>query len=328
MARVIVIGSTNIDMAIHLSRFPDAGETVLGGNFIRGFGGKGANQAIASKSAGATVSFLTAVGDDAAGEEVRNHLASLEIDLAYAQRISGTPTGVALIFVAHGGENRIGVASGANACLTREWVEQLPDSVFDDENVLLTGLEVPLPTVICAVERARRAGMTVIVNPAPADPSLIDPQILSNIDILTPNHLELAALTGQLPSMEQGDLSRYAATLLEAGVKHVLVTLGSGGSRLYSGPPESIRESFISPFKVDAIDTVGAGDAFNGALAAAIAEGFALEDATQWASAAAALSVTRAGAQATHLTPKTIIQMIQSTTRSNRLAPTGQPQQT
>jgi len=328
MARVIVIGSTNIDMAIHLSRFPEAGETVLGGKFIRGFGGKGANQAIACKSAGATVSFLTAVGDDAAGEDVRNHMASLGLDLSYAQRISGTPTGVALIFVAQGGENRIGVASGANACLTREWVEQLPASVFDDGNVLLTGLEVPLPTVICAVERARRAGMTVIVNPAPADPALIDPLILRNIDILTPNQLELAALTGRLPSAEQRDLSRSAATLLEGGVKHVLVTLGSGGSRLYSGPPESIREAFVPPFKVDAIDTVGAGDAFNGALAAAIAEGFTLEDATQWASAAAALSVTRTGAQATHLTPETITHLIQSTTKPNRFSATGQAQQT
>lgn len=294
MARVVVLGSSNTDLTVRLPSLPAPGQTLLGGSFRSGPGGKGANQAVAARRAGAEVVFVTAVGDDPMGREALDLYRAEGIDVAHAVIVPGAASGVALIFVAEAGENMIGVAPGANAQLDPAAIDALPDTLFDRDGVLLAGLEVPLETVARAVQRARRAGMRVVLNPAPADPRLLELGVLPLVDVLTPNRGELAVLAGA-DHEQPGDATRRAVeTLRHRGAGQVVVTLGSDGC-LIAGPGGMRR---IPAFRVAAVDTVGAGDAFSGALAAALADGRTLEDAAVWAAAAAALAVTQHGAQA------------------------------
>ena len=297
MARVVVLGSSNTDMSVHLPRLPRSGETLLGGSFVRGAGGKGANQAVAARRAGAVVVFLSAVGDDPMGHDALDHYRREDIDVSEVLVVPHVPSGVALIFVNDAGENMIGVAPGANSHLDPAAIDRLPDSVFDQGGVLLAGLEVPLETVASAVRRAHRAGLRVILNPAPADIRLIDSNILQFVDILTPNHLEVQTLAGR-PNRENPESLRLAAeAMLARGVGAVVVTNGKEGCLVLSRDAAGPTCQAIRAFPVDAVDTVGAGDAFNGALATAIAEGRPLFESAVWASAAAALAVTQPGAQ-------------------------------
>jgi ribokinase len=292
MSRVVVLGSSGFDLTIRLPRLPSPGETLLGGELHTGPGGKGANAAIAARRAGAEVVFLTAFGDDDFGRRIREHDLEEGLDLTHAQVVAGQANQVALIFVGDDGRNLIGVAPGASLHLRPEQIEQLPDAVFDPHAIFLASLEVPLPTVSVALRRARSAGMTTVLNPAPANLKLLEDRILSFVDVLTPNQEEAFVLTGRRADTPQ--LARQAAARLRAeGVRHVVVTLGEAGCLLLS--EESERT--VAPYQVDVVDTVGAGDAFNGALAVALADGRPLAEAAAWANAAGALAVTRPGAQ-------------------------------
>ncbi len=286
MGRVVVLGASLTDMNLRLPRLPRPGETLLGGTFFNAPGGKGANQAVAARRAGADVIFLTAFGDDDIARQIRTHDEAEGIDLRYAKTVAGASSGVALILVGDNGDNLIGVAMGANASLGAVDIDALPDDVFDQGGVLLVSLEVPIGAVAQAIRRAHRSGMTVVVNPAPADPQLGELGLLPMIDVLTPNETEAEALTGMTPD-------DAADSLRAQGVKSVVITLGGRGCLVVTAGSRTI----IPAHQVEVVDTVGAGDAFNAALAVALSEGRTLNEAASWASAAAAIAVTKPGAQ-------------------------------
>ncbi|MDR3619733.1 MAG: ribokinase, partial [Paludisphaera borealis] len=263
MARVVVIGSSNTDMTVRLPRLPEAGETVLGGAFTTTPGGKGANQAVAARRAGAEVVFVAAVGDDELGRQALALFRREGLDVSHVRVVDQTASGVALIFVGDDGENMIGVASGANARIEPEDVDRLPASLFRRGDVLLTGLEIPHRAAVAAMRRGREAGMTVILNPAPA-PAAASPdvaELLAAADVVTPNRLEASALAG-IPPRPETDWADCARRLMAKGPRAVVITLGAEGCLTAEGD----RFDRIAARRVVAVDTVGAGDAFNGAL--------------------------------------------------------------
>jgi ribokinase len=292
MPRVVVLGSSNTDMTVRLPRLPVRGETILGGEFLTGPGGKGANQAVAARRAGAEVLFLTAVGDDDLGRRALDGYRREGIDITHARIIPGVASGVALIFVGDGGENLIGVAPGANGRLTLEDIDRLPDDVFTHGGVFLASLEVPLEVVAQGLRRAHDAGMITVLNPAPAPPGSPGSELLALADVLTPNRAEVLSMT-----RTEDDNIAFAVDDLQirCGANDVVVTLGDEGCLVAFGSDRSKQE--IKAFHARAVDTVGAGDAFNGALAVALGEGRTLVQTATWANAAAALAVTRRGAQ-------------------------------
>jgi len=284
-----VVGSTNADMTVRVPRLPAPGETVSGGDFRVSGGGKGANQAVAAARAGASVVFVTALGTDDIGDRALDGLAAEGIDLRFVRRVPDAPSGIALILVDDAGENVIAVAAGANAALRPEDVAQIEATVEPGDAVLVQ-LEIPEQTVEAAASLARRRGARLILNPAPA--RSLSGSLLAAVSVLTPNEHEAAALADL--GADVVDPARMAAALRDRGVPDVLVTLGAAGV-LVSGAAGSLR---IPAFAVDAVDTTAAGDVFNGALAVALIEGRSLADAARFASAAAAISVTRPGARA------------------------------
>jgi ribokinase len=302
--RVIVVGSVNIDLVATADRLPAPGETVTGARYSQHHGGKGGNQAVAAARLGAPTAFVGAVGDDAFGEEARAGLAAEGIDLTAVQTLSGA-TGVALILVDGRGENLISVASGANAELTPDHVLAAFATLAPRAgDVVLVGHEIPTVTAKATVWAARQAGATTILNPAPADG--LDRSVFGDVDILTPNRGELATLVSE-DSRRIGRGGRAgerpeiaAATLLDRnsegeGVRGaVIVTLGAAGAVVVARDVEPLD---LPAPAVTAVDSVGAGDAFNGALAAGLASGLSLEGAARRAIEAAALSTTRSGAR-------------------------------
>ena len=296
MPKLLVVGSSNTDMTVRLPRLPAPGETVLGSTFATSPGGKGANQAVAARRAGGDVVFVTAVGNDDLGKRAIDLFREHGIDTSHIRVYDGVSSGVALIFVGDDGENMIGVASGANHRLSPEDIDGLPGSVFRAGDVLLVGLEIPIETAARAIERGARAGMRVILNPAPVPASAesITDGLLSLVDVLTPNRLEAFALARMSPdSGHEPDWIACADRLLQGGARAVVITLGAQGCLIASGA----KTRRIPAPQVNVVDTVGAGDAFNGALAVALGENRSLEDAAAWATAAAALTVTHPGAQ-------------------------------
>jgi ribokinase len=298
MPRVVVIGSSNTDMTVRLPRLPVPGQTVLGSTFSTTPGGKGANQAVAARRAGAEVAFVTAIGDDDLGRRSLETYKREGIDISSIRVVDGVASGVALIFVAEDGENMIGVASGANLRLTADDIDQLPDSLFRKGDVALVSLEIPLETAGHALRRCFDAGMHTILNPAPAPNSVTGPELrelLAAVEFLTPNRNEALALSGLVeePRVEP-DWPNCGLRLASMGPAVVIITLGSRGCQVVAGKPWPI----VAAPPVEVVDTVGAGDAFNGALAAALADGRDIKQAIAWANAAAALTVTRPGAQA------------------------------
>lgn len=288
--RIIVVGSVNTDLVIRVPHLPRPGETVLGGEFFQAAGGKGANQAVAAaRAAREPVAFVGAVGDDAFGRQSLEMLRRENLDLRGMQVVSGMASGVAQIFVDSWGENSIAVASGANAALTPDWIDALPQELFAAARVLLTCLETPLETVVRALERAKQFGLCTILNPAPAGALVNRLDVLELVDVLTPNEIEAAELTGEPAT---GDATMAAQRLRQLGARDCIVTLGAAGCLVVAD-----RLEHIAGLQVTAVDTTAAGDAFNGVLAVALAEGRSLPDAARWANRAAAFSVTRQGAQ-------------------------------
>jgi ribokinase len=286
---IVVVGSSNTDMIIKMDKIPAPGETVLGGEFTIAAGGKGANQAVAAARAGGQVGFVACVGDDMFGEQALEGFAKDRIDTEYVFKDKQQPSGCALIFVDKEGENSIAVASGANARLIPKHIDLARDKIISSE-ILIMQLETPLDTVKHTAQLASDNGIPVILDPAPAQP--LDDDLLKHISILTPNESEAELLTG-IQVEDENSADKAASALLAKGVNTVLITLGFRGTFIAT---ENTREMTTS-FKVTAVDSTAAGDVFNGALAVSLSEKTPLPDAVSFANAAAALSVTKLGAQ-------------------------------
>ena len=286
--RIVVVGSSNTDLVVTLPALPKPGETLLGGDLLTAQGGKGANQAVAAARLGAAVTLVGCVGDDDFGAATLAQYAREGMDTSRMRVVAGAPSGVALIFVGASGENMIAVAAGANLRLTTADIEAAAP-VIQAADVLLLQLETPLATVLSAARLAHAAGVKVILNPAPAQP--LPASLLTLVDVLTPNEREALLVSG-LPA--DAAPAAAAARLQSLGVKTVVVTLGAAGALVKTVADAAFT---VPSFRVPAVDTVAAGDAFNGGLAVALAQGQPLATAVRFANAVAALAVTRPGAQ-------------------------------
>jgi len=287
---IAVVGSSNTDMVIKTSKLPVPGETILGGKFFMNPGGKGANQAVAAARLGGKVSFIAKTGDDVFGKQAQQLFENENINTDYLVTDPGHPSGVALITVDANGENCIVVAPGANSFLAKTDIDLARDEILRSDIVLMQ-LEIPLETVIYVANIAFEADKKVILNPAPA--LQITDELLSKLYMITPNETEAELISG-VPVKDIDSATLAARNLYDRGVKVVIITLGSKGALLFTGKEAKL----ISSPKVEAVDTTAAGDVFNGAIAVAISEGLELEKAVEFACKAAAISVTRMGAQA------------------------------
>jgi ribokinase len=288
---IVVVGSLNMDLVVRMPQIPRPGETLLGGIFKTFPGGKGANQAVAAARLGAHVAMIGCVGNDSFGQEMQANLAREGIDVGHILVHKDEATGVALIQVDEQGQNSIAVASGANFCLTSADVEKAMKTIgkFD---VLVMPLETPLEPIYTATKIAFHQGAKVLLNPAPAQ--VLEKDLLELVDVLLPNEHEIARLTG-ISLHTDADIRQAAEKLLSQGTKNLMVTMGSQGAILFN---EKANQGTIIPaYPVQAVDTTAAGDCFVGALAVGICEGKSLLAAAEFASAAAAISVTRVGAQ-------------------------------
>ena len=290
MSRILVIGSSNTDMVIKTEKLPAPGETILGGTFLMNPGGKGANQAVAAARLGGKVTFITKRGNDLFGNQAVGLLMREGIHTQYIVKDMELPSGVALITVDSTGENSIVVAPGSNGNLLQE---DIPTAVFETTKyeILLLQLEIPINTVEYSAVAASEKGIKVILNPSPA--RKLSDNLLMHTWLITPNETEAEIITGvkitDIPSAEKA-----AEIIMKRGVKNVIITLGEVGAYIKS-------ENFtglIPGIKVIPVDTTAAGDVFNGALAVALSEGKALNEAVVFANKAASISVTRMGAQA------------------------------
>lgn len=284
MGKVIVVGSSNTDLTVQCLSLPGRGETVLGGELYQAPGGKGANQAVAAARAGADVTFVGAVGDDDFGRAAVECLRADGIRTDHVATKPGTASGVALILVEQAGENIIAVAPGANAELGPADVRAASDAIRAAD-VLLLQFEVPIESVVHAARIAHAGGTHVVLNPAPMPDRPLPDELLARVDYIVPNEGELARLACAYTGAE--------AALFEAGISALVVTMGAEGVRIVT-PDATTRVPGVA---ADAVDAVGAGDCFCGYLAAGLSEGMALPDAARLACTAAALSVTRRGAQ-------------------------------
>ncbi|QZN95870.1 ribokinase [Symbiopectobacterium purcellii] len=287
--KLVVLGSINADHILNLTHFPQPGETVIGKQYQVAFGGKGANQAVAAGRSGANIAFIAGVGEDDIGARIREQLSRDQIDVSAVETVADETTGVALIFVNGDAENMIGINAGANAAITPDVLARHRQKIID-ASALLMQLESPLETVIAAAQLAHQHQTRVILNPAPACD--LPDELLALVDMITPNETEAQRLTGVTVQNEQ-DAARAAQLLHNKGITTVLITLGSRGVWL----SENGQGQRIPGFQVQAVDTIAAGDTFNGALVTALLEHQPMQTAVKFAHAAAAIAVTRAGAQ-------------------------------
>lgn len=287
--KIIVVGSMNMDMVVKTSHIPKPGETVLGGSFLMNPGGKGANQAVAVARLGGDVTFVGKIGDDIFGKQSSQLFDEEGVDTRGILADDQSPSGIALITVDERGENSIVVAPGANANLQPEDVEVVLRK-YPEGRILLIQLEIPMRTVEHAARIAKDMGLQVILNPAPANESVAD--MFPLIDVITPNTTEAEMLSG-IPITDIHSARAAAEHIQQRGVRQVIVTLGKAGAVLL----ENGTFAHIPAPQVEAVDTTAAGDVFNGALAVALSEGKNLKSAVTFACHAAALAVTRMGAQ-------------------------------
>ncbi len=288
---ILIVGSLNIDLVAFVDRLPVPGETLAARDFQTLTGGKGANQACAVGRLGGRGNMVGAVGNDLFGHQLIASLQSAAIDTAHVMRLDGHTTGVAIIHVSESGENHIVVSAGANAQLDPSAL--LPAFADMGAGYLLLQLETPLRTVTEAAKLAKSRGMTVLLDPAPVQ--ALPGELLSHVDILTPNETEAMALVDRDRPLESlADVEHVARELRKLGVPQVIVKLGSRGAWVQDGAG---GRHHAAP-KVTPLDTTAAGDTFNGALGVKLAEGKSLDKAVEWANRAAAISVTRKGAQA------------------------------
>ncbi|MDN3657566.1 ribokinase [Ferruginibacter paludis] len=288
MKKIIVIGSANTDMVVKCATLPFPGETVLGGTFFMNAGGKGANQAVAAARLGGEVTFVAKVGNDIFGRQTVADLQKENIDTKFVFTDEQSPSGVALIIVNHEGENCIAVAPGANACLQPADIEKVS---LHEAGIILMQLEIPVTTISAVVNKARLNRQRIILNPAPA--MLLPDELISGLFLITPNETEVAFLTG-ITVTDTISASKAAGILLDKDVQNVIITLGRQGAYF-----KNKEEAFTIPAPtVNAIDTTAAGDTFSGAVTVALTENMNWQKVVQFAVNAAAVSVTRLGAQA------------------------------
>jgi ribokinase len=291
MAKIVVVGSLNMDIVAVAPRLPLAGETLIGLEYVNLPGGKGANQAYAAAKLGGSVAMLGRVGSDDHGQVMRANLASVGCDVDRVRAVEGS-SGVAVIFVAKTGENSIVVVPGANDLYSPNDLRADAEFLSRTEFVLLQ-LETPLPTVVAAAQASKKVGARVILDPAPA-PTSLPAELLQNVDIITPNETEAARLTGSVAGKLSPSEAREMAQRLGAlGPSTVIIKLGEQGCLLSTAG----RTCLVPAPRVEAIDSTAAGDVFNAAFAVARAEGASLVEACRFAVCAGALTVTRLGAQ-------------------------------
>lgn len=285
--RILVIGSSNTDMTVRSATLPKPGETVLGGDFRMGPGGKGANQAVAARLLGGEVTFVCKLGRDMFGEGASKHYESCGLDTSKILW-SDKPSGVALITVDSKAENSIVVASGANADMTVSDIDSVAD-IIKSSGILLLQLEIPMDAVVHAAEIAYNAGVQVVLNPAPA--AVLPAELLKCVSILIPNETEASAISGI--DINNFETAAAAAERLKGmGVREVIITMGSRGSVVCDGDC-----TFVPAVKVNAVDTTAAGDTFCGGVCVALSEGKDLLEAVKFATAASSIAVQRHGAQ-------------------------------
>lgn len=288
--KLVILGSVNADHILNVAHFPLPGETISGNQFQMVFGGKGANQAVAAGRCGANISFLACLGNDDTGKKAKAQLITDNIDTNSIELIDDVATGVALIFVNQQGENVIGIHAGANGRLDTSYVQRY-GNIIKEADALLMQLESPLDSVLKAAEIAKQENVQVILNPAPAQ--ALPDELLSLVDIITPNETETEYLTG-IKVIDDESAQQAADVLHHKGINTVLITLGSRGVWVSE---KNSKGCIVPAFKVKAVDTIAAGDTFNGALITALLEGQSMMPAIKFAHAAAAIAVTRAGAQ-------------------------------
>lgn len=284
---ILVIGSLNMDLSIDLAKMPVTGETILGRGIAYKAGGKGANQACAAGKLGGRVRMLGCVGRDEFGQKLVKSLSESGVETDYIKESRDLPTGTAVIYVDDNGDNSIVVIPGANMACDIEYLKE-QDEQFHWCDYVVLQMEIPYEAVWYSVKRAKELGKMVILNPAPA-PDEIPEEILSLVDYLTPNETEIIALNGK----SKDDIREGAEKLLSRGVSNVIATLGDRGALLVN----RYGETFYPARKVVSVDTTAAGDCFNGAMVAALAEGQSEAEAILFANIASSIAVTRKGAQ-------------------------------
>ena len=292
MGSILVIGSTNIDNVVSVDHMPAVGETILGSNLTENFGGKGANQAFACGKLGAQTVFISAVGKDELGAKAMQNLRMVNVNTDRVRICETLPTGKAWICVNSDGDNNIVVVTGANDACDRNWIAQNKDAI-DECEIVMVQLETPADGIWAAIEMAAREHKTVILDPAPAPKDGIPREVLSSITYLTPNETELSFVSGMpVETLEQ--IQAAAQKLVHMGVKNVLVTMGARGSMLVNAAGSKV----YTAFKIDVVDSTAAGDSFNAAFALGLLnEDMTIDEAVEFANAAAALATTRNGAQ-------------------------------